>query len=138
MAEILVVEDDPMLGRLWQRAIAGAGHRVRLVTSVGTARRALMVQQADVILLDLNLGAESGLGLVTLASYVNPEVRILIATGSALFPRGELFALSPSIAAVLRKPISVEEILALIDHHGPAVGAPGAVARGSNITALSA
>ena len=120
MADILVVEDEPMLGRMWERSLTGAGHEVRLARSASDARREMMLRAADVVLLDLNLGRDSGLGFVTLAAYVNPDVRILVATGTALFPRGELFDLSPNIAAVLRKPVDPTEVLALIDHHRPA------------------
>lgn len=125
MADILIVEDDPLLGRLWQKAIGRAGHAVRLAATASEARRALLLQAADLVILDLNLGPESGLGTVTLAAYANPAVRVLVTTGSTLFPRGELFAMAPCIAAVLRKPVPPEEIIALIEHHRPA-DAPGA------------
>ena len=117
MTKILVVEDDPKLGLLWTRTLERAGHDVRHVTTVRAARCAVMLAPADVVLLDLNLGQESGLGLVTLAAYGNPHVRVLVTTGSGLFPRGELFELSPNIVAVLRKPVPPAEVLALIRHH---------------------
>ena len=127
MADILVVEDDPMLGRMWQRALTAAGHGVRLARTSADARREMMLRAAAVVLLDLNLGRESGLAFLTLAAYVNPDVRVLIATGTNLFPRGELFALSPNVAAVLRKPVAPSEVLALIEHHHPS-GAHGPAA----------
>ena len=123
MADILVVEDDPALGRMWQSALGRLGHGVRHVATVAAAKREVSLARADVILLDLNLGQESGLGLVTLAAYVNPQVRVLVVTGTAMFPRGELFGLSPHIVAVLRKPVPVEQVIALIGHHG--AHAPG-------------
>ena len=120
MADILVVEDDPALGLLWERGLQKAGHDVRRAACVGDARREVMLAGADVLVLDLNLGHDSGLGLVTLAAYMNPEVRVLVVTGTALFPRGELFDLSPNIMSVLRKPVPLAQMIALIDHHdGP-------------------
>ena len=54
--------------------------------------------------------------MVTLASYANPNCRIIITTGSALFTQGELFAMSPGVAAVLRKPVHIAELLAVAEH----------------------
>lgn len=115
--DILIVEDDAMLGRLWTLAVERAGHDAVHVTSATAARKSLMVRPADLILLDLNLGSESGLSLATMASYVNPDCRVIVATGSQLFPHGELFAMDPSIAAVLRKPVDLGEMIAVVDHH---------------------
>ena len=123
MADILVVEDDPALGLLWERGLEQSGHAVRRAASVAEARREVMLAPAEVVILDLNLGRDSGLGLVTLAAYANPEVRVLVVTGTTLFPRGELFDLSPNIVSVLRKPVPLTQMTALIDHHdGPAAG----------------
>ncbi len=115
---ILIVEDDITLGRLWTLAVERAGHDALHVATAGAARKSLMVRPADMILLDLNLGSESGLSLATLAGYVNPSCRIIVATGSQLYPRGELFAMERTIAAVMRKPVDLREMMAMVEHHG--------------------
>lgn len=114
---ILIVEDDAILGRLWTLALRKGGHDAAHASSASAARKALMVRPADMIILDLNLGSESGLTLATLASYVNPDCRVIVATGSQLFPRGELFSMDGSIAAVMRKPVDLCEMLAMVEHH---------------------
>ena len=140
MAEILVVEDDPAPGRYGQRALSGAGHSVRHAATAGAARREVLLAKADAVLLDLNLGHESGLELVTMATYANPDVRVIVATGTALYPRGELFAVSPNIVAILRKPLPLEDVTAIIAHHvGPAAGQtprPAAIAGQAPRTAV--
>jgi DNA-binding NtrC family response regulator len=122
--KILIVEDDAMLGRLWLLAFQKAGHDAVHVKSASAARKSLMVRPADMIILDLNLGSEGGLTLATLAGYVNPQCRVIVVTGTQLFPHGELFSMDRSIAAVMRKPVDLREMLAMVEHHGaePAFG----------------
>ena len=48
------------------------------------------------MILDLYLGDDTGLSVATLAAYANPDCKIVITTGSTLFPQGELFAMAPS------------------------------------------
>jgi hypothetical protein len=40
-------------------------------------------------------------------------------TGSSLFARGEIFAMAPAVATVLRKPVPIEELLAVSEHLAP-------------------
>ena len=128
--DILIVEDDAMLGRLWMLAIQKAGHDAVHARSASAARKSLMVRPAGMIILDLNLGSESGLALATLAGYVNPDCRVIVVTGTQLFPRGELFSMDRSIAAIMRKPVDLREMLAMVEHHGDEVTmAPRQLAR---------
>lgn len=121
---ILIVEDDTLLGRLWTLALRKGGHDAVHVGSASAARKSLMVRPADMIVLDLNLGSEGGLTLATLAGYVNPHCRVIVVTGTQLFPRGELFSINHSIAAVMRKPVDLREMLAMVEHHGSEIGEP--------------
>lgn len=116
--DVLIVEDDAALGRLWSLAAQKAGHAAVHVTNAASARLSIRNRPADVILLDLNLGGESGLSIATLATYANPRCRIVVVTGSKLFPHGELFGMDSSIAAVLRKPVELPDMLAVLEHHG--------------------
>lgn len=114
---ILIVEDDAALGDLWCVVAGRAGHRAVHVTGASAARKALLVGRYDLLLLDLNLGSDSGLSVVTLANYANPDCRTVVVTGSSLFPRGELFAMDPSIVSVLRKPVAPADLTALLEHN---------------------
>ena len=114
---VLVVDDDPNLISLWCAVFEAHGHSCMVAQSVRDARRQLMASAFDLVLLDLYVGAESGLSVAALAGYSNPECKVVVVTGSTLFPRGELFAMAPSIATVLRKPIDIEELVAVCEHH---------------------
>ena len=113
---ILICEDDAGLRGLWAEVFTQAGHAVVAVADSKAARKALMTGQFSVMILDLYLGDDTGLSVATLAANANPECKIVITTGSTLFPQGELFAMAPSVAAVLRKPVSNRELLDVAEH----------------------
>ena len=114
--KILICEDDAGLRSLWIEVFRGAGHDVTGVADAVAARRLLHLSVYDALVLDLYLGQDTGLSVATLAAYANPNCKIIVTTGSALFPQGELFSIAPSVAAVLRKPVSIEELLAVTEH----------------------
>ena len=118
--DILVVEDSGGLRDLWVTVLGAAGHEVRGASGPAEARRILLTSPMDAILLDLNLGTESGLSVATVATWQNPECKVIVVTGSQLFPRGELFAMDASIVSVLRKPVAPGDLVAMVEHHARA------------------
>ena len=113
---VLVVEDDAVLRGLWTEVFTEAGHDVAGVDNVGEARARLLARRYDVAVLDLHLGSDSGLTVATLAAYANPDCKVIMITGSSLFANGELFEMAPAVSTVLRKPVPIEELLAVSEH----------------------
>lgn len=114
--KVLVVEDDPNLRALWGAVIERAGHTARLVEKESDAREGLMQEPFDLVLLDLYLGGDDGLSVAGFATYLNPACKVVVITGTSLYAKGELFAMAPSVWAVLRKPVDIEDIMALCTH----------------------
>jgi DNA-binding NtrC family response regulator len=114
--KVLVVEDDASLRRLWEEVLSGAGHMVTTSADAASAREALLARPYDVVVLDLNLGDDRGLSVALLATYYNPECKVVMITGSSLFAKGEIFEIAPSVSTVLRKPVAIEELLAVSEH----------------------
>ena len=112
---ILIVEDDTVLGAFWHEMFTDAGHDTMIANHAGEARRLLLTTGYDAVVLDLHLDGESGLSLATIATYANPDCRVVMVTGSNLFARGELFTLAPNLSAVLRKPVGIEEMMAVLE-----------------------
>jgi DNA-binding NtrC family response regulator len=121
LVRVLVVEDDAVLRELWIEVFRAAGHEVTGMQSVGEARASLLARRYDVAVLDLHLGSESGLTVATLAAYSNPDCKVIMITGSSLFANGELFEMAPTVSTVLRKPVAIEELLAVSEHRSVAV-----------------
>ena len=115
--DVLVVEDSEALCDLWVTVLKGAGHDAVGAAGPSEARKILLTRPMDAVLLDLNLGTESGLSVATMATWQNPDCIVIVVTGSQLFPRGELFAMDPSIVSVLRKPVAPQDLIAMVEHH---------------------
>jgi DNA-binding response OmpR family regulator len=61
MSDILVIEDDPVIGAILDRVLSHAGHAVEVVRMLSVGREVLELRDVDLILLDLNLPDGSGL-----------------------------------------------------------------------------
>ena len=80
---VLVVDDEPLLLRALARILAPDEHRVVLAETPAEAQGALSDPGLDVVLLDLRLGAASGLDLLEAIKRERPEVEVVVMTGHA-------------------------------------------------------
>src|SRR4030081_2637834 len=62
--DILVVEDDPVIGKAVQKGLSEAGHECTWVKDGKEGLELAMSQKHDVVVLDLLLPGESGLSLL--------------------------------------------------------------------------
>lgn len=109
---VLVVEDDPNLACLWEKFLVRAGHRVLAVDTQTAALASLQQSPQDIVILDLCINGKNALGVATLATYLNPRCKVVVVSGSAEHSRcGALFAMSPAVAATLRKPVDIEDLV---------------------------
>lgn len=109
--KILVVEDDPNLGTLWGDVLERAGHSMQLVDTEPAALDYLQKKPFDLVVLDLCMNGSKALGVATLATYRNPRCKVVLVSGSAEYSRKALFAMSPAVAATLRKPVDIEDLV---------------------------
>lgn len=114
--KVLVAEDDASLLELFSEVFTQTGHHVECADCARAARQKLLANDFDVAIVDLYLGDDCGLNIATLAGYAKPECKIIMVTGSSLFAKGELFEIAPSVATVLRKPVKIDELLAVSEH----------------------
>lgn len=68
MAKIIVVEDDPMLGEIYQKKFSDAGFEFNLVTSGKMAQKEIEDFQPDLILLDIVLPDMDGYEILEVLS----------------------------------------------------------------------
>lgn len=116
-ANVLVVEDDPVIRNLVVKVLSEAGHRVAGTDTVADSLRLLDEIDFDLVLLDLLLPDGSGLDVVTAAKQFASPPDIVVVTGH---PDHELIdqirALLPYVT-VLNKPIRLEALLQLASKH---------------------
>lgn len=112
----LVVEDDEALGLTLRNSLEGQGHTVHSVTSVAEGFKALRRARFDLLLLDYRLPDGDSLPLSDYAAATCPNLRIILLTGSGIFPRGEVKQIAPGIDWVLRKPVPLGDLAAIVDY----------------------
>ncbi|MCV6597746.1 MAG: response regulator [Mangrovicoccus sp.] len=108
---VLIIEDDPNLRRLWRSALCRLGYEVDEVAALAAAQQAIDRRRYDIVLLDLYLAQERGLSFISQTVSAQPDCDVLILAGSALPCESEFFAASPAVRAVLRKPVDVEDLV---------------------------
>jgi len=104
---VLIVDDDAAIRLLCRVNLELDGHHVLDAGYLGQARTLLAEERVDVVLLDLHLGNERGLDLLSELRRERPEVAVALLTGSpqARSPEEEATA-----DAVISKPFEIEEL----------------------------
>jgi DNA-binding NtrC family response regulator len=111
---VLVVEDERSLRLLCRVNLELEGHRVHEAATLAEARAHVERQAPDVILLDIHVGAEDGLGLLDEIAALDLPVRIVLLSGSA--------DVGPDLRArvdgVLGKPFDLDRLSAAVADSG--------------------
>ena len=80
---VLLVDDEPLLLRSLRRILEAAGQRTALAESASEAANWLADPDLAVVLVDLFLGASSGLDFLERVKAERPEVEVIVMTGHA-------------------------------------------------------
>ncbi len=110
-ADVLVVDDEPIVRRTLVRVITKAGYRCDAVADAEEALGQFATgPHPRLVISDLNLPGASGVELAHRIAKLSPGTPVLIISGSA--PRGLLD--DPSIAGFLEKPFEAVHLAELI------------------------
>ena len=109
---IIIVEDDVPLARGIARSLALDGHRTALAPSAAEFRRIFRNEGADLVLLDLNLGADDGMDLARELAETTP-VAVIILTGRA-DPDARIRGLDAGADDYVTKPFEAGELRARV------------------------
>jgi CheY-like chemotaxis protein len=112
MARILIAEDDLLLREWLSEIMLGAGHRVELA---GDGLQALSIfnrENVDLVVTDISMPNEDGLGLIRRIRKARPEVKIIVLSG--LGPDCLEDALLLGAHAIFGKPVRAQAILQCI------------------------
>ncbi len=83
LLHLLVVDDDDALRRACCEIASGMGFSVHSAGSAPEARAVLQRQSIDLLLLDMKLPGEGGLGLLSEVKILHPEMAVLVMTAYA-------------------------------------------------------
>ncbi|WP_082699783.1 response regulator transcription factor [Novosphingobium barchaimii] len=108
-ASLLIVEDDPTFARTLRRSFERRGYRVASAASPDEARTLFLAEDFEFAVVDLKLGAGSGLAVVEALHAHAPQTRIVVLTGYASIATA-VEAIKLGAAHYLAKPSNTDDI----------------------------
>lgn len=115
---VLIVEKNPELGRLWRDHIRRMGASAQLASHQSGALEALREQDFDLLVLNLNLQNNESFALADYASYRRPNMKIIFVTSDGFFSDGSIFSYMSNACAMVPQSMPPEDMAALVDYHG--------------------
>lgn len=109
LKKILVVDDDPVIGKSFSRVLAGKGYAVITAADGEEALRKLGTETYDVVFTDIKMPGMSGLEVAERVKASQPWLPVVIVTGYGS-DDNEARARGAGVAEFLRKPLSPEMI----------------------------
>ncbi len=107
---VLIVDDEDHFAQILSRSLARLGHHTYCAHNAAEALEITKHHLIDWISLDLRLGQESGLNLISQLHAISQDMRIVILTGFASIPTA-VEAIKLGAFNYLHKPATVKELL---------------------------
>ena len=114
MTRILLIEDDSDFAFGLERALRSRSHIVRTVGTATEARECARTDSYELVLLDLGLPDASGQDLLVELLRNDPQAAVIVLTGRDDAATA-VAALRAGAAHYLTKPVSLEELLIVVD-----------------------
>ncbi|HEY1774491.1 MAG TPA: nitrogen regulation protein NR(I) [Gammaproteobacteria bacterium] len=111
--QIWVVDDDPALRWVMDKALTDAGHEVRLFASAEEAQQALTGAVPAVLVSDVRLPGASGFDLLKSVRRDHPKLPVIVVTAHADL-ESAVTAYQGGAFEYLPKPFDVDELAALV------------------------
>ncbi|MBL8255504.1 two-component system response regulator RegA [Pseudoxanthomonas japonensis] len=132
----LLVDDDELYARTLQRSLARKGIETEIALDAASALARAREYQPDFALVDLKLGADSGLTLIEPLRALRADMQILLVTGYASVATA-VESIKRGADDYLPKPATVPTILRALGLEAPATVADDASTTDDTMTPLS-
>ena len=109
LKKVLVVDDDPVVGRSFDRVLSTKGYAVITATNGEEALAKLAAEDYDVVYTDIRMPGMDGIEVATRAKAGRPWMPVVIVTGYGS-AENMARAKAAGVATVLHKPLSPEMI----------------------------
>lgn len=116
MMKCLIVEDDPYLIGVLRDLVDEMGHDATCVTSIKAAMRQLACTKFDLVVMEYTLPDGTSEQLSDHVSMFCPNSRVIMITGKPIFLYGEHSVFAPGVDWLLRKPLPMRDLEALVDY----------------------
>jgi CheY-like chemotaxis protein len=107
LRKVLVVDDDPVVAKSFDRVLTGKGYAVITASSGQEALNKLETEEYDVVFTDIKMPGMSGLEMAEQVKQRRPWLPVVIVTGYGS-PDNEARAEAAGVSGFLRKPVSPE------------------------------
>jgi CheY-like chemotaxis protein len=107
--KVLVVDDDPVVARSFDRVLTGKGYAVISARDGVEALQKLKDEQYDVVFTDIKMPGIDGIEVARRIKAAQPWLPVVIVTGYGT-DENEAQARAAGVAGFLRKPLTPEEI----------------------------
>jgi CheY-like chemotaxis protein len=113
LAQILVVDDDPIALLLLTRGLTQAGHEVVAVTDGQQALNVLARQQFDLVVTDILMPIVDGIEVIRRLARDYPGTPVLATSGGGEMMRHDYLPIAQRLGAhaVLPKPFTAEQLV---------------------------
>ena len=111
---ILIIDDEEHFAQVLSRSLTRIGHETSYANTPEEALNLIQQQEFDWISLDLRLGLDSGLNLISELKSKQPSTLIVILTGFASIPTA-VEAIKQGAFNYLHKPATVKELVSAFE-----------------------
>jgi CheY-like chemotaxis protein len=109
LRKVLVVDDDPVVGRSFDRTLSNKGYAVVTAADGAEALAKIAAEDYDVVYTDIRMPGMDGIEVAANIKGRRPWLPVVIVSGYAT-PENEARAKAVGVTAVLHKPLSPEMI----------------------------
>src|ERR1035437_9130341 len=109
LRKVLVVDDDPVVGKSFNRVLSQKGYVVINAVNAAEALEKLREQEVDVVFTDIKMPGMDGIELAETVKAKRPWTPVVIVTGYGS-TANEARARAAGVSAFLNKPLSPEMI----------------------------
>jgi CheY-like chemotaxis protein len=114
-ARILVVDDEPDVREMMCAVLADEGYQVVAVEGGLQALLAAQRTRFDLATMDLRMPGMGGREALRELRALDPEIQVLVVSGYAT-PEESEACMALGAYAVVRKPVDLDRLLALVEH----------------------
>ncbi len=111
---ILAIDDQLLVLLPLQKRLQSQGYHVNISSDLRSAKLQFMMQEPDLIIVDLNIGGESGLDMIQHVRKNTPKVKIVVMSGITNSDT-ILKCYALGVHDFLKKPLSLNEVTARIN-----------------------
>jgi PAS domain S-box-containing protein len=110
-AEILIVDDEVEIGKLFKKVLDKEGYSVTFADSGGNALNLCRKKKFDLIYLDIIMPGMDGIFVFKKIKEISPKTKIVFFTGKLIEDKVAEMCLNEGAAGFLRKPIPLKDLV---------------------------